>query len=279
MAATTSTATTTTNTTSATPRAAVIRGLATALFYDMGSAQVLADYFVYKHMDMRCKGSDMMDDLVRAIMHAQFDMTLVTFNGLATPTSAAMTQVTMLTLFSGHTLAVPLEFVADKQLIVLYEAVTRLTNRDAGFYSQSRYGHTRGEIVLECFNGKRELSALAWPPLLLTLCYRAYVRMLNMAIASKHIDASFARTLVHASTATLRTFIQPDNDMPVGRIDGLTCIPRTILIQQLTRLHASIVGTMDLLVLQRQLEQLSIYFTGYCVPDDSAPVTTPPERD
>lgn len=246
-------------------RGRVIQGLVSALFYDMESVQVLADYFVHKHMDVRCKGSDVMDDLARAILCAQFDMTMVSFYGLATPKSAAMTQVTMLTLFAGHTLAIPLEFVAERQLAGLYEAVTHLADPEAHFFSQCRYGHTRGEIVLECFTGKRSMAERAWPPLLLTLCYRAYVRMLNMAIGAKHIDAEFARTLVHASATTLRAILQqPDGD--IGRLAGLKCIPRETLMQQLTRLNATIVGTTDLVVLQRQLENLAIHFVGYCAP-------------
>lgn len=247
----------------------VIRRFAGSLFYDIRTADILADYFVRKHADFRCKGSELMDDLARAILTAPFDMTLVMFYALATPTAKGFTHVPVLSLFAGHALAFPIEFLVDAGLYDMHEALRHMTAPNSGYYSQVRAGYTRSELVLEAFTAKRELAQHAWPPLLLALCYRHYVRMLDMCVKGGTMDESYARTLVVSGTATLRNIVEQYDGKHIdasllGRLELLSCVSRDTLMQQLTRLHVTLSSTIDLETLVKQLEKLAVYFTGYC---------------
>jgi hypothetical protein len=250
-------------------RSDVVRRFVGALFYDMKTADAMANYFVRKHLDLRCKGSETMDDLVRAVLMAPFDMTLVTFYALATPTASNLSHVAVLSLFAGHTLAVPIEFLIDAGLCDLVEALKWMMDPRGGYYSQMRHAYTRAEISLEAFTAKRDMAQLAWPPLLATLCYRHFVSLLELCVKNGQMDAPYAHTLIRNSTKTLRSLVEHTDEGPadtthLGRLELLTCIPRELLLQQLTRLHVTLGNTIDLGMLTRQLEKLAIHFAGYC---------------
>lgn len=255
-----------------TNRQATIERLASGLFFEIASVDALASYLVRTHADPRCAAMSLMDDLAKAVLMAPLDMTLTHFRNVATPQAVSFRSVLVISPFVGHTTCMPLQYAIDHRMDNLLLAINAMLVAEAEelptrYYANARMADVRGELIFESFTAKRELAELAWPTLLLALCYRHFAMMLLDALHLRVIDASFAADIIKASTETLAALV--DNGWArytdLRRLQLLRVVSSDDLMTELTRLLAIMRG-LDLGRMIHDLERFVAELSARCAP-------------